>query len=75
MSLLEFDKWWWTCFNSFANNYDMTKADKLSVCYELLDGAGITKEEALHVLNKKDFLYGNAINVVNEYIINLDKKS
>ena len=72
MRLLEFDKGWWNCFNSFANN---TLSDNDSVCMEVLNGAGVTKGEALHVLNKKDFLYGNAINVVNEYIINLDKKS
>lgn len=72
MRLLEFDKGWWNCFNSFANN---TLSDNDSVCMEVLRGAGVTKEEALHVLNKKDFLYGNAVDVVKEYIIKLDKKS
>lgn len=37
-------------------------------------GTGVTKEDALHVLNKKDFLYGNAVDVLSKYIINLDKK-
>lgn len=75
MRLLEFDKGWWNCFNSFANNCYMKKGDTLSACYEVLNGAGVTKEEALHVLNKKDFLYGNAVDVVSTYIINLDKKN
>jgi hypothetical protein len=53
----------------------MKKGDTLSACYEVLNGAGVKKEEALHVLNKKDFLYGNAVDIVSKYIINLDKKS
>ncbi len=66
----QFDKGWWNCFNSFANNCYMTKGDNLSACHEVLNGAGVTIEEALHVLNKKDILYGNAVYVVEAYISN-----
>ena len=66
--MTKFDEGWWNCFNSFANNCYMTKGDKLSACYEVLDGAGVTKEEALHVLNKKDILYGGAIGILEHFI-------
>ena len=69
MRLLEFDKGWWNCFNSFANN---TLSDNDSVCMEVLRGAGVTKEEVLHVLNKKDLLYGNAIDIVENFLKTLE---
>lgn len=62
----QFDKGWWNCFNSFANN---TINDNDSICREVLRGAGITKDEIEEVLRNGD-LYGNALNIVNEYIIN-----
>lgn len=64
--MTQFDQGWWNCFNSFANNCYMTKADNLSACHEVLNGAGVTKEEALYVLNK-NILYGNAVDVVEKY--------
>ena len=60
----QFDKGWWNCFNSFANN---TINDNDSICMEVLRGAGITKDEIDEVLRNGD-LYGNALNIVNEYI-------
>lgn len=62
----QFDKGWWNCFNSFANN---TLRDNDSVCIEVLNGAGITKDEIEEVLRNGD-LYGNAANIVNEYYKN-----
>lgn len=38
----------------------------------ILESAGVTKEEALHILNKTSFLSRKSINVVSEYIIKLD---
>lgn len=58
----QFDKGWWNCFNSFANN---TLRDNDSVCIE----AGITKDEIEEELRNGD-LYGNAANIVNEYYKN-----
>ena len=60
----QFDKGWWNCFNSFANN---TINDNDSICMEVLDGAGVTKDEIEEVLRNDD-LYGNALNIVSEYI-------
>lgn len=60
----QFDKGWWNCFNSFANN---TINDNDSICMEVLRGAGITKDEVEEVLRNGD-LYGNALNIVNEYL-------
>ena len=60
----QFDKGWWNCFNSFANN---TINVNDSICMEVLRGAGITKDEIEEVLRNGD-LYGNALNIVNEYI-------
>jgi len=60
----QFDKGRWNCFNSFANN---TINDNDSICIEVLRGAGITKDEIEEVLRNGD-LYGNALNIVNEYI-------
>ena len=62
----QFDKGWWNCFNSFANN---TINDNDSICMEVLNGAGVTKDEIEEVLRKGD-LYGNALNIVYEYIKN-----
>ena len=62
----QFDKGWWNCFNSFANN---TINDNDSICMEVLRGAGITKDEIEEVLRNGD-LYGNALNIVNEYLRN-----
>ena len=50
--------------NSFANN---TINDNDSICMEVLNGAGVTKDEVEEVLRNGD-LYGNALNIVNEYI-------
>ena len=66
MRLLEFDKGWWNCFNSYTNNVMNVMPCSL-IPLAILEGAGVTKEEALHVLNKT-FLSGKAINVVSEYI-------
>lgn len=60
----QFDKGWWNCFNSFANNI---RNNNDSVCIEVLRGAGITKDEVEEVLRNGD-LYGNALNIVNEYM-------
>ena len=62
----QFDKGWWNCFNSFANN---TINDNDLICMEVLRGAGVTKDEVEEVLRNGD-LYGNALNIVNEYIRN-----
>lgn len=62
----QFDKGWWNCFNSFANN---TINDNDSICLEVLNGAGVTKDEIEEVLRNGD-LYGNAANIVNEYYKN-----
>lgn len=71
MRLLEFDKGWWNCFNSYTN--DIINAMPYSqIPSAVLEGGGVTKEEALYVLNKTSFLSGKAINVVSEYIIKLD---
>lgn len=64
MKLLEFNKGWWNCFNSFANN---TLSDNDSVCMEVLRGAGVSKEEALHVL-KREPVYGQTREIIEEYI-------
>ena len=58
----QFDKGWWNCFNSFANTINNN-----SICIEVLDGAGVTKDEIEEVLCNGD-LYGNALNIVSEYI-------
>lgn len=60
----QFDKGWWNCFNSFANN---TINDNDLICMEVLRGAGVTKDEVEEVLRTGE-LYGNALNIVNEYI-------
>lgn len=60
----QFDKGWWNCFNSFANN---TINDNDSICMEVLDGAGVTKDEIEEVMRNGD-LYGNALNIVKNYI-------
>lgn len=62
----QFDKGWWNCFNSFANNIIN---DNDSICMEVLRGAGITKDEVEEVLRNGE-LYGNALNIVYEYIRN-----
>ena len=67
MRLLEFDKGWWNCFDSYTNDV-MDVMSYSQIPLSILKGAGVTKEEALHVLNKTSFLTGKAINVVNEYI-------
>lgn len=71
MRLLEFDKGWWNCFNSYTNDVMNTMSYSL-IPFTILEGAGVTKEEALYVLNKTSFLSGKAINVVSEYVIKLD---
>jgi hypothetical protein len=60
----QFDKGWWKCFNSFANN---TINDNGSICMEVLRGVDITKDEIEELLRSGD-LYGNALNIVNEYL-------
>jgi len=64
--MTQFDKGWWNCFNSFANN---TINDNDSICMEVLNGAGVTKDEVEEVLRNGD-LYGNALNIIYEYIRN-----
>ena len=41
-----------------------------SVCMEVLRGAGITKDEVKELLRNSD-LYGNALNIVKNYINNI----
>lgn len=67
-----FDEGWWNCFNSYTNDV-MNAIPYSQIPSSVLKGAGVTKEEALYVLNKTTFLSGKAINVVSEYIIKLDK--
>jgi len=62
--MTKFNQGWWNCFNSFANN---TIQANDSVCYEVLRGAGVTKEEAEEVLHNGE-LYGTACDIVNEFI-------
>lgn len=73
MRLLEFDKGWWNCFKSYTNDVMNIMPYSSPLIFGVLEGAGVTKEKALHVLNKTSFLYRKAINVVSEYVIKLDK--
>lgn len=67
-----FDEGWWNCFNSYTNDI-MNALPYSQIPSAVLEGAGVTKEEALYVLNKTTFLSGKTINVVSEYVIKLDK--
>ena len=62
--MTEFNEGWWNCFNSFANN---TRSDYDSVCMEVLNGAGVTKEEAEEIIQSGN-LYGMAVNILKNYI-------
>ena len=72
MRLSKFDEGWWNCFDSYTNDV-MDVMSYSQIPLSILEGAGVTKEEALYVLNKTSILYGKAINVVSEYVIKLDK--
>lgn len=65
-----FDYGWWDCFNSYTNEIIFNIGGygvNSTVCLKVLSNAGITIEEAEDAI-KKDLLYCNALDIVNEYI-------
>lgn len=66
----KFDYGWWNCFNSYTNEITFNiggSGVNSTVCLRVLSNAGITIEEAEDAI-KKDLLYCNALDIVNEYI-------
>jgi hypothetical protein len=53
--MTEFNKGWWNCFCSFANELANVSSSASMVIRNVLDGAGVTKKEIAENLKKQHF--------------------
>ena len=64
---------WWNCFESFADELFAVDAYADGVCTRVLEGAGVTKDEAAAWLTKTECPNQKVIDVVRQYCENLEK--
>jgi len=67
--MTQFEQGWWNCFTSFVNStlYIGTAGVSSDVCIRILKEAGVKRNEAEYAI-KKQYVYGEAVGVVEEYL-------
>jgi len=62
-----FNQGWWNCFESFAAILH-SNINGYSLCMDILQGAGITKREALAFINKVGHHDPDVVEIVKDYL-------
>lgn len=62
-----FNQGWWNCFESFATVLHHN-TNGYSLCMGILQGAGITKREAISFINKAEYHDPDVVELVRDYL-------